>query len=75
MQRWPWITMILAAVAMLSPPGLDLIQTSFYSGELLARSLNQLLLYIAIGILVAMAALEWLVRFLWARRAAKRGGA
>jgi len=67
--------MILAVVAVLSPPGRDLIHTSFYSGEQLARSLNQLLLYIAIGILLALIAVEWLVRWYLARRALRRRGA
>ena len=64
--------MLLSAVLAISSLGQDVIHGAFFSGEQLARSLSPLLLYIGIGILLAFIALEWLVRLLWARRAARR---
>ena len=60
--------MLAAAIAIVSPFGQDLIRTSFFSGEQLARDLSQLLLYIFAGILVALVALEWLIRWLLHKR-------
>ena len=68
MRRWPWITLLVAAIAIASPFGQDLIRTSFFSGEQLARDLSQLLLYIFAGILAALVALEWLIRWLLHKR-------
>jgi hypothetical protein len=65
---WPWISLIVAAVAVVSPFGQDLIHTSFFSGEQLARDLSQLLLYIFTGSAVALIALECLIRWLLLRK-------
>jgi hypothetical protein len=68
MNRWPWITPLFSAVLGLSPYGQDLVHGAFFSGEQLARSLNQLLLYIFAGIMLAAVALEWLLRWLLLKR-------
>jgi hypothetical protein len=72
MQRWPWITMIAAAVFALSPLGQDVVHGTFFSGEQLTRSLSQLLLELMAAIVAALALIEWVVRTMVARRQAKR---
>jgi hypothetical protein len=72
MRRWPWITLIAAILLVISPLGQDVLHGAFYSGEQLGRSLSQFLLEVFIAILAGLALVEWLVRFLWARRRAKR---
>jgi hypothetical protein len=68
MRQMPWITLVVAAIAIASPFGQDLIHTSLFSGEQLARDLSQLLLYIFAGVLIALVALEWMIRWLLHRR-------
>ena len=62
MKRWPWITMVLAAVVVLNPIGLDMIHAAFFSGEQLSRNIWQPIVYCAGAILVLLIALEWWIR-------------
>ncbi len=62
MKRWPWITMLLAAVAALNPLGLDIIHAAFFSGEQLSRNIWQPIVYGVALILLVLIALEWWVR-------------
>jgi hypothetical protein len=63
----PWITLAATAVLFISPFGRDVIDSSFYSGEQLARTIGQFLLMCISGGALALAAIEWGVRF-WLRR-------
>ncbi len=68
MKRWPWITLVLAAIVILNPAGLDVINAAFFSGEQLSNNIWQPIALIAIFVLLALIALEWFIR---KRRAAK----
>jgi ABC-type proline/glycine betaine transport system permease subunit len=73
--RWPWITMIAAVVLAVSPLGQEVLRGAFVSNEQLTRHLSLFLLAVLSSILVGVALVEWLVRFLWLRRRAKRQAA
>ena len=73
MRRWPWITALLTLVATISPFGQDLIRSSLYSGEQLARHLSQFLLAVFAAIAAALIALEWVIRWFLARRTRMAG--
>ena len=68
MARWPWITLLLAAAAILNPLGLDIIHAAFFSGEQLARNIWQPIVFGAAAILVLLIVIEWWIR---KRRAAR----
>jgi hypothetical protein len=68
MKHVPWITLIVAALFLISPFGQDLVRSAFFSGEQLARSLSQFLLMILASVTVALAAVEWGVKFYLRRR-------
>jgi hypothetical protein len=60
--------MVLAAVVMLNPLGLDIIHAAFFSSEQLSRNIWQPLAITAGLILILLIALEWWLR---KRRAAR----
>jgi len=62
MNRWPWITMLPVAVAVLNPLGLDIIQTAFFSGEALSRNIWQPIVLCAAAIFAVLIGLEWWIR-------------
>jgi hypothetical protein len=72
MARWPWITMVLAAVVVLNPLGRDIIYLAFLSGEQLSRNIWQPFAYCGGLVLILLMALEWWIR---RRRAARRTAA
>jgi hypothetical protein len=71
MRRWPWLTIVVAAVFALSPHGQSVLRDAFYSGEQLSRSISQFLLEVIAAIVAALALIEWVVRTILARRRAK----
>jgi TRAP-type C4-dicarboxylate transport system permease small subunit len=71
MTRWPWISLLLAVLIVISPVGREIIHDAFYSGEALSRNIAQALIYIALGIAALIIALEWLVRLIISRRRAR----
>jgi hypothetical protein len=68
MRRLPWITLLLAAVVVLNPFGLEIIYAAFFSGEQLSRNIWQPIAITAGLILILLIALEWWLR---KRRAAR----
>ena len=68
MQRWPWITIVLAAVVLLNPVGVSILDAAFFSGEQLSNNIWQPIAIVAILVLLALIALEWFIR---KRRAVK----
>ena len=73
---WPWITLSIAAVVALNPIGLDIIYNAFSSGEQLARTLGQFLIYCALGIAFAVGLIEFGIRkFLLLRQRRTTSGA
>ncbi len=62
MKKWPWIAMLLAAIAALNPFGLDIIRAAFFSGEQLSRNIWQPIVFCAGAIFAVLIALEWWIR-------------
>jgi hypothetical protein len=73
MRRWPWITLILAVLVAISPRGREVFYGAFISGEQLSRSIAQFMLAVGLAILVSLALLEWLAKWLLTRRRAAKG--
>ena len=59
---WPWISLLIAAAAALNPVGYDIIFNAYNSGEQLARSLGQFLVYCALGLFAALGLIEFGIR-------------
>ncbi|CAN5474102.1 hypothetical protein BH10PSE11_BH10PSE11_36750 [soil metagenome] len=73
---WPWITMLLAVAAAFNPVGWDIIYNAWNSGEQLARSLGQFLVYTALGVAAGVGLIEFGIRkFLISRQGRLAGGA
>jgi hypothetical protein len=73
MRRWPWITLILAVLVAISPLGREVFEGAFVSGEQLSRSISQFMLAVGLAMLVSLALLEWLAKWLVTRRRAAKG--
>ena len=69
--RWPWISLLLSAVLVLNPVGLDLVHCAFFAGEQLARNIAQPIVPTALAIMAVVIGFEWLVRSLIARSRAR----
>lgn len=59
---WPWITLLLAAAAVLNPVGLDFLCTAFVSNEQLSRNIAQPIVFMIGGILGGVCLLEFGIR-------------
>lgn len=68
MKGWPWIMLVLSAVAVLNPLGLGVIYSAFLSSEQLSRNIWRPIALIAMAIVVVLTALEWWIRRRWRRR-------
>lgn len=68
MKGWPWIMLVLSAVAVLNPLGLGVIYSAFLSNEQLSRNIWRPIALIAMAIVVVLTALEWWIRRRWRRR-------
>jgi hypothetical protein len=67
-QRWPWVTPILSILVMIGPFGQEVIHSAFYSGESISRDIGTFLMYCIAGITLVAIAVEWLIRWWWAKR-------
>ena len=56
--RWPWLSLLLLIVIVISPLGREIIHDAFFSGEALSRNIAQFMLYIGQGIAVLVAVLD-----------------
>lgn len=63
MKQVPWISLGIAAVAMLNPVGLDFLRSAFFSNEALSRNIARPIVLMAAAILVALIAVEWWLRW------------
>lgn len=63
LRHTPWFTLAALVIFFFLPLGQSLIQTQFFSGEQLARSINELVLLIVFGIAATLALVECLVRY------------
>ncbi len=66
--RWPWISLLLAIIVIVSPLGREVIHNAFFSGEQLSRNIAQPIFFIGVAVMVVIFALEWLVRQIIFRR-------
>jgi len=64
--------MLLVAILVLNPLGLDVLNAAFFSNEQLSRSIWQPIALIVMAILLALVLLEWFVRTLVLKRRARR---
>ncbi|MBR0775748.1 hypothetical protein JQ625_12990 [Bradyrhizobium diazoefficiens] len=69
--RWPWISMLLSVVILVSPIGTDVLYDAFFNGEGLMRSLSQPIAFILLAILISICAIEWLARLIVSKRRAR----
>lgn len=69
--RWPWLSLLLGAVAAFNPIGLDFLRSAFFSGEQLSRNIAQPIVLSALAILLLVGIIEWLVRFVVFKRRAR----
>lgn len=69
--RWPWITLFIAAIAVLNPVGLDIIYGAFLSDQQSLRNISQPIAWIGMTILSATMLLEWILRTLALKRRAR----
>jgi hypothetical protein len=58
---WPWIAGLVTLAAIFNPLGLAVINATF-TGEQLARSIGQMLFFIGLGGVVALALVEFGIR-------------
>ncbi|MCZ7643120.1 MAG: hypothetical protein M5U33_11005 [Pseudorhodoplanes sp.] len=71
MTRWPWITALLAAAVIVSPPGQDVLR-GLSSNESISRDMSRLLLYCGATIAGLLLAVEWDIRSVVRRRRAEQ---
>ena len=64
--------MLLVAILVLNPLGLDVLNAAFFSNEQLSRSIWQPIVLIVIAMLLALVLLEWFLRTLVLKRRARR---
>jgi hypothetical protein len=69
--RWPWISMLLSVIILVSPIGTDVLYDAFFSGEGLTRNLAQPIAFILLAILISICAIEWLARLIVSKRRAR----
>ena len=63
--------MLLAAIAVLNPIGLEVIHAAFFSGEALSRSIWRPIALTGMAIMVLVVVLEWQIRNFIVRRRAR----
>jgi hypothetical protein len=68
---WPWISLLLAAIVVLNPVGLDFVRSAFLSNEALTRNIAQPIVLAAAAISVLAVATEWLIRAYVLKRRAR----
>jgi hypothetical protein len=72
MRHMPWFTLAALVVVAISPLGQDVIHSSFFSGEQLARSIGQFMFVTGLAIAVALALVEWTIRYYLRKRRSKQ---
>ena len=68
----PWISLLLIALAVLNPIGLDFIRLALFSNEQLSRNIAGPIVLMVLAILCALALVEFFVRMALLRRAQGR---
>jgi hypothetical protein len=73
MRHVPWVTLVAAALFCASPLGRELYHNAFVSGETISNDLGRFLLTVVAAIALALALIEWTIKFYLRRR--RRAGA
>ncbi len=68
--RWPWVTTVVAAIIVLTPPARDIFHAAFISSERFLQALMQLIYVAGVAIAILLAIIEWRVRVFVVRRRA-----
>jgi hypothetical protein len=68
MRRWPWIAILLGALALLSPVGLDFFHSAFLTNDSLSRAIARPIFLSGVAVWVALALIEFIVRWRLAAR-------
>jgi hypothetical protein len=71
MRHVPWITLAATVVLFVLPFGRDLLYLAFGSGEQLSNNIAQFMLLVVAGIVLALALLEWGIKYLLRRHRAR----
>jgi hypothetical protein len=66
---WPWISLLLLALAALNPIGFDFLYLAAFSGEQLSRNIAGPIVLMAFAGLSAVALIEFGIRTMLMRRA------
>jgi hypothetical protein len=59
---WPWVSLLLIALAALNPIGLDFIRMALFSNEQLSRNIAGPIVLMALTALCVLALVEFFVR-------------
>jgi hypothetical protein len=68
MTRIPWIFGFITVAVAVVPPGRDLIEGAFFSGEALTRNIARPIVMVGFGTLAIFIVLEWWLRSVLYRR-------
>ncbi len=63
--------MLLSAVIILNPIGLDFLRSAFFASEQLARSIARPIVLMAMATMALVVVIEWLVRLFFFKRRAR----
>lgn len=63
MKQIPWISLVVAALVLFNPIGLEVLHNAFLSGEALSRNIAMPIFLIAIAVLSAVAFVELWIRW------------
>jgi len=69
--RWPWISMLVSLILMLSPHGRKIIDAAFFTGEALSRNIWAPIALTIFAIMAAVILVEWLIRTYFLNRRAR----
>jgi hypothetical protein len=65
---WPWISLLLIALAVLNPIGFDFLYLATFSGEELSRNIAGPIVLTAFAVLLVVALIEFAIRAILIRR-------
>jgi hypothetical protein len=69
--RCPWVTAVVAAIIVMTPPAREIFYGAFISRERFLQDLMQIIYLAGVAIAILLAVIEWGVRVLIVRRRAR----
>jgi hypothetical protein len=70
---FPWISLLVLALSVLNPIGLDFLYLAFFSGEQLSRNIALPIVLISLASLLSLTLIEFGLRVVLIRRRATGG--